>query len=861
MSSLTAEKVAHFLPLSGQLPDIQGRIINVTHQIPYNILRSHQLKRDQAPPSPPKSPHQEDVSLEGTAATDDPVAAAPISKLARHHKRGVTLRMKFHAADWTVVERRGHQALYAGLQSLRKDNQTIHIGWTGPIREQGTRNKIPPHALATEDKVKLQSLLWETGHIVPIFLEKESQGHYEGYCKEVLWPVFHYLVQTSSSRDSRAEKRYWDDYVAVNRRFADAVIDHYQTNDIIFINDYHLLLVPQMIREKLPDAAIGIFIHATFPSSEIFRCLQTRNKILEGMLGANLVGFQTYSYARHFISSCTRVLGCETTQVGVSHKGTMVSVGAFPIGVDCNRVHQFSRQPGVELKMEAIRDMYAGKKIIVGRDKLDSTKGILQKLHAFEAFLTNYPEWRNQVVLIQVATPTFGDHSKLESKISETVGHINSRFGSIEFFPVHYYHQDIDRDEYYALLSVADLALITCSRDGMNTTSYEYIVCQHRKSEPGQLILSEFAGTAGSLGAAILVNPYDYADVARSINGALTMSVEEKVTRHEKLYHHVTSHTADFWAHSFIKQLVSVSQQQDLQSHATPNLDIQKLIDDYKLAKKRVMFFDYDGTLAPIVPVPSDAKPSADMLDALQTLCNDPKNSVWVVSGRDQAVLEEWLGGVKNIGFSAEHGCYVKPIGATEWTSIVDGMDMSWKADVTEIFDYYTERTQGSFVEHKKSSITWHYRLADAEYGAFQAKECQNHLENAIVSKFPVEILVGKKNLEIRPMSVNKGEIVKRILAKNPDTNLVLCAGDDKTDEDMFRALSAAHYQQKNIGSPSALRVSSPTSPVSPPIIWSEPDSNLYSVTVGPSEKKTHANWHVNTPEQIINVLKTLASI
>ncbi|KAL7326833.1 hypothetical protein PS15p_209109 [Mucor circinelloides] len=874
-SSLTAEKVAHYLPLSGQLPEIQGRIINVTHQIPYNILRSHQHnfgQQDQYPISPPSSPHRSDTPITVTATagkedcTADPVAAAPISKLARHHKRGVTLRMKFHAADWTVVERRGHQALYAGIQSLRKDNETLHIGWTGPIREQGTRNKITTDKLAVEDKVKLQSLLWETGHIVPIFLDQnKSHGHYEGYCKQVLWPVFHYLVQTSSG-DSRAEKRHWDDYVAVNRQFADTIIDRYQENDIIFINDYHLLLVPEMIREKLPDAAIGIFIHATFPSSEIFRCLQTRNKILQGMLGANLIGFQTYSYARHFISSCTRVLGCETTQVGVSYNGTMVSVGAFPIGVDCNRVAQFCKQPGVQPKMDAIRDMYAGKKIIVGRDKLDSTKGILQKLHAFEKFLKDFPEWRNNVVLIQVATPTHGDHSKLEAKISEAVSHINSEFGSIAFVPCHYYHQDIDRDEYYALLSVADLALITCSRDGMNTTSYEYVLCQHDKAEQGPLILSEFAGTAGSLSAAILVNPYDLAGVARSINDALTMSTEERTTRHDKLYNHVTSHTADFWAHSFVKQLVSVSQQQDLQSHATPKLDMQKLIQDYKSAKKRIMFFDYDGTLTPIVSVPSDAKPGHDMLKALQILCNDPKNIVWVVSGRDQVVLDEWLGSnISNIGLSAEHGCYLKEVGSNEWKSIVDDMDMSWRADVEEIFDYYTERTQGSFVEHKKSSITWHYRMADAEYGAFQAKECQNHLENAIVSKYPVEILVGKKNLEVRPMSVNKGEIVKRILSKNSDTNLVMCAGDDKTDEDMFRALSAAHFQQKQISSPTALRVSSPNispkSTITPHVIWQEQDSSLYSITVGPSEKKTHANWHVNTPQQIIQVLQALAAL
>lgn len=193
-SSLTAEKVAHYLPLSGQLPDIKGRIINVTHQIPYNILRT-QNHQNNSPtsdqiPTPPRSPrHSTTNKPESLASTEespiaDPVAAAPISKLARHHKRGVTLRMKFHAADWTVVERRGHQALYAGIQSLAKDYETIHIGWTGPIREQGTRNKVAPNTLALEDKVKLQSLLWETGHIVPVFLDKKSHGHYEGYCKQ-----------------------------------------------------------------------------------------------------------------------------------------------------------------------------------------------------------------------------------------------------------------------------------------------------------------------------------------------------------------------------------------------------------------------------------------------------------------------------------------------------------------------------------------------------------------------------------------------------------------------------------------------------------------------------------------------------
>ncbi|KAI9493872.1 glycosyltransferase family 20-domain-containing protein [Zychaea mexicana] len=864
---LTAENVAQFLPLSGHLPNIPGRIINVTHQIPYSIMRSpptmtpiddydntqdqqQQANQQQQPPTPPYSPaassldsttdeEHESVDLfrkmhqQKKAAATYP-SGAPISKLARHHRRQGTLRVKFHAADWTVVQGRGHGALYAGLQSLAQHWETIHIGWTGPIRVAHSKKIVSAESIEPKDKQKLEGLLRETGKIVPIFLDNKAHGHYEGYCKEVLWPLFHYLVWTNAT-DGRNEKQYWKDYVAVNQQFADTVVAQYKKGDIICIQDYHLLLVPEMVRAHIPDAAIGIFIHATFPSSEIFRCLAARKEILRGMAGADLVGFQTYSYARHFISSCTRVLGYESTLVGVNANSHQVSVGTFPIGIDVDRVNRFRKQPGVQPKMDAIRSMYAGKKIIIGRDKLDQTKGVLQKLRSFEQFLHDYPEWRNQVVLIQVTTPTVHGANKLESKVSELVSQINGIYGSLEFTPVHHYHQDIDRDEYYALLSAADVGLITSVRDGMNTTSFEFIICQHEQERYSPLILSEFTGTAGSLSAAMMVNPWDFAGVAKAINEALSMTPEEKLTRHMQLYEHVTAHTASFWAHSFVKQLVSCTEQRSLQSHATPALDSDLLLDIYNKAEKRLMFFDYDGTLTPIVSVPSDARPSKEMLQYLQTLCDDPRNEVWVISGRDQQTLDNWLGStVTNIGLSAEHGCFLKPAKATQWTNVLDDVNMSWKHDVTEIFEYYTERTQGSFIEFKKSSITWHYRMADAQYGAFQAKECQNHLENAIVSKLPIEVLIGKKNIEVRPASVNKGEIVKRILAQHANADFVICAGDDKTDEDMFRTLSTARLAHAQA---------------------------LYSITIGPPEKKTMANWHVKTSGDLVNVLGRMAEI
>lgn len=212
-------------------------------------------------------------------------------------------------------------------------------------------------------------------------------------------------------------------------------------------------------------------------------------------------------------------------------KGSTVWVGTFPIGIDAERVERQRKAPGVLPKMEAIRKLYTGKRIIVGRDKLDPVKGVQQKLQAFEKFLTNYPEMQGEVVLIQVTSPSLVENPKLEAKIAEMVANINGTFGSLNFTPVHHYHQHIDRDEYYALLSIADIGLITSVRDGMNTTSLEYIMCQQENHGP--LILSEFTGTAGSLGGALMVNPWDYQGVARVIYDALHLAKEDTAARHK----------------------------------------------------------------------------------------------------------------------------------------------------------------------------------------------------------------------------------------------------------------------------------------------------------------------------------------
>ncbi|KAG0034895.1 threalose-6-phosphate phosphatase [Podila clonocystis] len=836
------------------------RLINVTHQIPYactlvdrtSSSNTHASSGTGSPPNRRSSyiaPRQQASQPIGTDGSTDSTSCS-----------------SQRDGDCILEQRRGHSALYSGIMSLRNDLETIQIGWV------------------------------------------------------VLWPLFHYILWDEAT-DGRIEKKNWDDYVFVNQQFADAIVEQYQPGDIVWIHDYHLLLVPHMLRQKLPSAAIGVFIHAPFPSSEIFRCLPKRVEILNGLLGANQIGFQTYSYARHFISCCTRVNGYESTPRGVDAMGSTVWVGTFPIGIDAERVERQRKAPGVLPKMDAIRKTYKGKRIIVGRDKLDLVKGVQQKLQAFEKFLNDYPDMQGEVVLIQVTSPPLVENPKLEAKIAELVAHINGTYGSLNFTPVHHYHQHIDRDEYYALLSVADIGLITSVRDGMNTTSLEYIMCQQENHGP--LILSEFTGTAGSLSGAMMVNPWDYQGVAKVIYDALHLSEADKLIRHNQLHKHVLSHTAQYWAKNFISELILNVGTWD-QSTPTPYLDLSVITDRYRKAKKRLLMFDYDGTLTPIRKTPGAAVPQEHMLKALTALAADPKNIVWIISGRDQKVLEEWLGDIENLGFSAEHGSFMRQPGSKKWVNLTESMDMGWKNDVIEIFTYYTERTQGSFIEHKRSSLTWHYRMADPEFGAFQAKECQNHLENAVLSKLPVEILVGKKNLEVRPTMVNKGEIVKRLLAQHPDVEFVACAGDDKTDEDMFRALAGQSNSQANINrreqsnsvvepynddlvAETAAKIAQATlehshlhsrehSPIVPhvqlngqvngkingyvahhanhlippqtPSASSTSTSSPrgaagehFSITIGHALKRTLANWHVTSPEELIRVLGILSGV
>lgn len=521
--------------------------------------------------------------------------------------------------------------------------------------------------------------------------------------------------------------------------------------------------------------------------------------------------------------------------------------------------------------MQQLRDLYAEQCILVGCDKLDVVHGVIQKLQAFYDLLFHYPEWREKVVLIQITIPTMTNSTKLERQVSELVSQINGDFGSLSFTPVQHYHQVIDRSEYYALLSVADLALVTSVRDGMNTMSMEYVVCQH-EYQRSPLILSEFTGTAGHLPAAIQINPWDIVGVAAAIHHALAISENERAERHQQCYDQVMSQTSHMWALSLVHQML-LRLRHRYSAHSTLPFDTSLMLKHYAPAKKRLILLDYDGTLTPIVKDPAAAVPSRRLLDALRTLSENPSNAVYIISGRDEAFLTKHFGNLPALGLSAEHGSYFKEHGAdSTWQNLSAELDMSWKGDVLNVFRYFTDRTIGSNIEEKKSSIVWHYRNADPDFGSFQAKECQSLLDNILSQNdLQVEVVVGKKNVEVRPLAINKGEIVHRILFGNPDTEYVYCAGDDKTDEDMFRFLSQLPFevddQQADASSertshvilrpPAPLRRSTEREAPARKI-HIRPDQ-VFTTTVGSSNKRTRAGWHVGEPWDIVDALAMMA--
>ncbi len=520
----------------------------------------------------------------------------------RAHMRSESHDRVFSSAQWRIVNAdQGNGGLRNAADAAAREGKLGEHTWVGTLG-------MPTDALeGTQQKEDIGDRLASEHDMLTVWCSDEDfDGHYVHYCKQILWPVFHYQIP-DNPRSKAYEDHSWKYYVRVNQAFADVIIKNWKRGDVIWIHDYHLLLVPGMIRQKLPEAKIGFFLHVAFPSSEIFRCLAVRKELLDGILGANLVGFQIHEYTRHFLQTVTRLLNAEATSDGIQLEDRFIDVINMPIGIDPIALDEHREEEEVKAWLDILREKYKDKKLIVARDKLDHIRGVRQKLLSYELFLNLNPEWRGRVVLIQVALST-SERNELDATVSDIVTRVNSLWANLAYQPVVYLKQDIDYPQYLALLTAADALMITSQREGMNLTSHEYVFCQDGKNfekKHGSLILSEFTGTSELFqGADLAVNPWDYRACADAIKKALEMDEEEKNVRWSKLYKAVRHHTGSHWFSEFLSRLDHVYDEQHRRDQTSvPRLSVHTLINQYKHTKRRLFILDYEGTLVSWGPV------------------------------------------------------------------------------------------------------------------------------------------------------------------------------------------------------------------------------------------------------------------
>jgi len=638
-----------------------------------------------------------------------------------------------------------------------------------------------------EDGQRRQEILsaWaKTEHCFAVELPKEvATGFYEGYANQTLWPVFHNFPSLL-----RFDSRHWESYVEANRLFCEAVVKRYRPNDLIWVHDYHLMLLPQMLRERLRDAAVGFFLHIPFPSSEIFPVLPRREELLEGLLGSDLLGFQTHAHLQQFRAALLRVLGMESKIAEVALGSRPVRLEALPIGIapeEYTGLLNSDATTGKQYTDWAQR--YRGRKVLLAVDRLDYTKGVPERLRAYAHLLRSAPELRERVVLIQIAVPTregIDTYQELRTEVNRLVGEINGQLATPEWTPLVYINRSIERSELVALYKLADVAWVGSLRDGMNLVAKEYVAC--KPDGDGVLVLSEFAGAAAEMGEALLINPYDEERTAATIHRALAMDDQERTPRMLALHHRVIRNDVFHWGEGFLASLEdAVSNRGRYRDTQPKKLQPAEIQNAYRDATHRLLLLDYDGTLVPFTKVPQQAVPPQAVLDLLAALASDPKNRVALISGRSAENLDRWFGSVPKLGLVAEHGAEIKTQPASTWKPLRPHAQTDWKASVMPILEHFVDRTPGSLIEEKKYALVWHYRMAEPEFGEWLANELVSMLE-AMLAETELRAFRGEKIVEVKPVWANKGAAIERLLRDFPAGEFILAAGDARTDEDLF---------------------------------------------------------------------------
>nr|QNH89933.1 TPS6-like protein 2 [Vuralia turcica] len=743
----------------------------------------------------------------------------------------------------------------------------IEIIYVGCLKEEVHPNE--------QDEVS--QILLESFKCIPTFLPDDMfTRYYHGFCKQQLWPLFHYMLPLTPELGGRFNRSLWQAYVSVNKIFADRIMEVINPeDDYVWIHDYHLMVLPTFLRKRFNRVKLGFFLHSPFPSSEIYKTLPIREELLRALLNSDLIGFHTFDYARHFLSCCGRMLGLtyesKRGYIGIEYYGRTVSIKILPVGIHMGQLQSVLSMSKTEEKVcELIRQFSdQGRTMLLGVDDMDIFKGINLKLLAMEQLLIQHPEFQGKAVLVQIANPARGqgkDVIEMQADMKDTVKRINETFGKPGYDPIILIEQPLKFYERVAYYVVAECCLVTAIRDGMNLIPYEYIISRQGNetldkvlgltSSPkkkSMLVVSEFIGCSPSLSGAIRVNPWNIDAVADAMDYALEMDDSEKQLRHEKHYRYVSTHDVGYWARSFLEDLertcsdhvrrrwwgigFGLSFRVIALDPTFSKLSMEHIVSAYKRSTTRAILLDYDGTLIPQASI--DKSPTSKSIEILNSLCRDKNNMVFLVSAKSRKTLIEWFSPCETLGIAAEHGFFVRMTRDAEWETCVPATDCSWKQIVDPVMKLYTETTDGSTIEDKETALVWCYEDADPDFGSCQAKELLDHLESVLANE-PVTVKSGQNNVEVKPQGVNKGLVAKRLLSamqeKGMTPDFVLCIGDDRSDEDMFEVI---------------------TSSMAGPSI--APKAEVFACTVG--RKPSKAKYYLDDTAEIVRLIQGLACV
>ncbi len=644
----------------------------------------------------------------------------------------------------------------------------LWIGWPG---KEITRSKIK-EILPEARRLKTY----------PVFIPpKHFAYYYEGFSNKTLWPLFH-----NFSSYAIFDKKFWSSYVYVNQLFFEELKHFIDDETIVWVHDYHLMLLPRIIRENFPDVSIGFFLHIPFPPPEIFMQLPWRKELLEGLLGADLIGFHTYEYTNNFLKCLSRTLGLEHKLGKFFYDNRYIKADSFPMGIDFELYHSAGEKRQVKSFVKKLLKTFKGKKIIFSVDRLDYTKGIYNRLIAFEELLNKHPEFIEKVVLIIVVVPSregVEHYQRMKKQLEEKIAEINGKYSRLGWTPVHYYYRFLEFDELVSHYIASDAIMVTPLKDGMNLVAKEFVAA--RKDKKGVLILSEFAGSAKELGEALIVNPNSIDDMVEALKTALTMDEEEQKQKIETMQNRLRRYDIVKWGFDFLETLKKLKEEKEkLQTKMVTSSLLKKFKQQFEEAKEKIIFLDYDGTLVPIVANPSLANPDAQVLALIGKLSKTPNLEVVLISGRRREFLERWFGKF-NINLVAEHGAFIKKKNE-DWQVMVNFPE-NLKEQIYNIMEPYVDRLPGAFIEVKDFSLVFHYRSCDPELANLRVTELIDELLS-FTANVEANILLGNKVVEVRPSGADKGAAARKFL-ETKDFEFIMAFGDDTTDEELFKAL------------------------------------------------------------------------